>query len=221
MKSMNPYITDNTASAIPLAEIPEAAYADFYDDLSDRLSDPRYHVAHYFALPAGDRMRFICILLDDAEHRILVTSHAMEYYDEEALPSLTAVHPALHPFERDITERYGIRFDGMPWSKPLRFPADRYDRRSTMDNYPFYTMDGASLHEVNVGPIHAGIIEPGAFRFICNGEQVLHLEIALGYQHRGVEQAFAETDNRLRQVCLAEAVAGDSAVAHATAFAEA
>lgn len=161
MKSMNPYITDNTASAIPLAEIPEAAYADFYDDLSDRLSDPRYHVAHYFALPAGDRMRFICILLDDAEQRILVTSHAMEYYDEEALPSLTAVHPALHPFERDITERYGIRFDGMPWPKPLRFPADRYDRRSTMDNYPFYTMDGASLHEVNVGPIHAGIIEPG------------------------------------------------------------
>lgn len=221
MKSMNPYITDNTASAIPLAEIPEAAYADFYDDLSDRLSDPRYHVAHYFALPAGDRMRFICILLDDAEHRILVSSHAMEYYDEEPLPSLTAVHPALHPFERDITERYGIRFDGMPWPKPLRFPADRYDRRSTMDNYPFYTMDGASLHEVNVGPIHAGIIEPGAFRFICNGEQVLHLEIALGYQHRGVEQAFAETDNRLRQVCLAEAVAGDSAVAHATAFAEA
>lgn len=53
MKSMNPYITDNTASAIPLAKIPEAAYADFYDDLSDRLSDPRYHVAHYFALPAA------------------------------------------------------------------------------------------------------------------------------------------------------------------------
>ena len=221
MKSMNPYITDNTASAIPLAEIPEAAYADFYDDLSDRLSDPHYHVAHYFALPAGDRMRFICILLDDAEHRILVTSHAMEYYDEEALPSLTAVHPALHPFERDITERYGIRFDGMPWSKPLRFPADRYDRRSTMDNYPFYTMEGRSLHEVNVGPIHAGIIEPGAFRFICNGERVLHLEIALGYQHRGVEHAFETTHNRLRQVCLAEAVAGDSAVAHATAFVEA
>ena len=61
----------------------------------------------------------------------------------------------------------------------------------------------------------------GAFRFICNGEQVLHLEIALGYQHRGVEQAFAETDNRLRQMCLAETIAGDSAVAHATAFAEA
>ncbi len=90
-----------------------------------------------------------------------------------------------------------------------------------MDNYPFYTMEGRSLHEVNVGPIHAGIIEPGAFRFICNGEQVLHLEIALGYQHRGVEAAFETTANRLRQMCLAESVAGDSAVAHATAFARA
>ena len=73
---------------------------------------------------------------------------------------------------------------------------------------------------MNVGPIHAGIIEPGAFRFICNGERVLHLEIALGYQHRGVEHAFAATDNRLRQVLLAESIAGDSAVAHSTAFVE-
>ena len=97
--------------------------------------------------------------------------------------------------------------------------AGRYDRRSSIENYPFYTMEGRSLHEVNVGPIHAGIIEPGAFRFICNGEQVLHLEIALGYQHRGVEAAFETTANRLRQMCLAESVAGDSAVAHATAFA--
>ena len=90
-----------------------------------------------------------------------------------------------------------------------------------MDNYPFYTMEGRSLHEVNVGPIHAGIIEPGAFRFICNGEQVLHLEIALGYQHRGVEHEFETTANRLRQMCLAEAVAGDSAVTHAATFASA
>ena len=218
---MNYFITDNTAASIPLSEIPEVSYAAFYEDLRERLADARYHVGHYFALPAGNRMRFFCLVLDDAEGRVLVTSHATDYYDEAELPSLTALHPQMHPFERDITERYGIRFDGMPWPKPLRFPADRRDRGSSMDNYPFYTMEGRSLHEVNVGPIHAGIIEPGAFRFICNGEQVLHLEIALGYQHRGVEAAFAATANRLRQMCLAEAIAGDSAVAHATAFAEA
>ena len=215
------HITDNRADAVALRDIPEVPYAEFYAELDTRLADPRYHVAHYFALPDGDRMRFICLLLDDAEHRVLIASHTMDYYDEGVLPSLTARHPALHPFERDITERYGIRFDGMPWDKPLRFPADGYDRRSSIDNYPFYTMEGHSLHEVNVGPIHAGIIEPGAFRFICNGEQVLHLEIALGYQHRGVEAEFVRTENRLRQACLAESIAGDSAVAHATAFAAA
>ena len=74
---------------------------------------------------------------------------------------------------------------------------------------------------MNVGPIHAGIIEPGAFRFICNGETVLHLEIALGYQHRGIEKLMAATGNRLRQSALAESIAGDTAVAGATAFAEA
>ncbi len=218
---MNWYVTDNTSAAVSLQEIPEAGYAAFYDDMAVRLADARYHVAHYFALPWNDRLRFFCLLLDDAEGRVLLASHSLAYYDETALPSLTALHAQMHPFERDIAERYGVRFDGMPWPKPLRFPCDRYDRGSTMDNYPFYTMAGRSLHEVNVGPIHAGIIEPGAFRFICNGERVLHLEIALGYQHRGVERLFAATDNRLRQACIAETVAGDSAVAHSTAFAEA
>ena len=215
------YTTDNTAAAIPLREIPEVSYADFYDDLCTKLADPCCHLAHYFAWPDGGRMRFCALLLDDRTAQVLITSFATDYYDDTALPSLTARHPQVHPFERDLAERYGIRFDGMPWPKPLRFPFDRYDRGSSMDNYPFYTIEGGSLHEVNVGPIHAGIIEPGAFRFICSGEQVLHLEIALGYQHRGVEHAFETTANRLRQCCLAETVAGDSAVAHATAFAEA
>ena len=206
---MNYYVTDNTGASVALNDIPEVSYAAFYEDLRVKLFDARYHAAHYFALPSGDRMRFFLLLLDDAERRVLITSHATDYYDETALPSLTALHPQMHPFERDISERYGIRFDGMPWPKPLRVPAGRYDRRSSIENYPFYTMEGRSLHEVNVGPIHAGIIEPGAFRFICNGEQVLHLEIALGYQHRGAEAEFAATENRLRQACLAETVAGE------------
>ncbi len=218
---MNYCTIDNTSSAVRLADIPEVSYAELYDDLAERLRDPHCHVAHYFAEPDATRLRFYCILLCDATGKILITSHVLEYYDETILPSLTALHPQLHPFEREIAERYGVRFEGMPWPKPLRFPFNRFDRQSSIDNYPFYAISGRSLHEVNVGPIHAGVIEPGAFRFICNGEQVLHLEIALGYQHRGVEHAFASTDNRLRQVCLAETVAGDSAVAHATAFCEA
>ena len=213
------YITDNAASAVALNKIPEVEYAALYNDLKERLHEERYHVALYFATPDATRLKFYIILLDDAEHKVMISSFAMEYYDDVALPSLTALHPALHPYEREITELYNVEFDSMPWNKPLRFAFNRRNRNSTMDNYPFYTIEGESLHEVNVGPIHAGIIEPGAFRFMCNGENVLHLEIALGYQHRGTESEFTATDNRLRQTLLAEGIAGDSAVSHATAYA--
>ena len=213
------HITDNRASAVALKDIPEVDYAAIYNDLKERLCDEHYHVAHYFATPESSRLKFYIILLDDKEQRVMLTSFAMEYYEEVALPSLTAIHPALHVFEREIAELYNVEFDSMPWNKPLRFPFNRRNRNSTMDNYPFYSIDGDSLHEVNVGPIHAGIIEPGAFRFVCNGENVLHLEIALGYQHRGVEHEFTSTDNLLRHTLLAEGIAGDSAVSHATAYA--
>ena len=218
---MKYYITDNYAGAVSLKDIPEVDYAALYEDLKERLNDHNYHVAHYFARVEEPRLKFYLILLDDAEHKVMITSFAMEYYDDIALPSLTALHPQMHPFEREITELYNVEFSAMPWNKPLRFPFNRRNRNSTMDNYPFYSIEGESLHEVNVGPIHAGIIEPGAFRFICNGENVLHLEIALGYQHRGVENEFTSTDNRLRQTLLAESIAGDSAVSHSTAFANA
>ncbi len=216
---MNYYITDNLAGFVSLKDIPEVEYAALYNDLEERLKQDSYHVAHYFATPNGNRLRFYILLLDDAAHKVMVASFSMEYYEDVALPSLTALHPALHVYEREISELYNVEFDSMPWNKPLRFPFNRRNRNSTMDNYPFYTIEGESLHEVNVGPIHAGIIEPGAFRFVCNGENVLHLEIALGYQHRGVEQAFCSTENRLRQTLLAEGIAGDSAVSHATAYA--
>ena len=208
------YITDNRSQAIHLREIPEVDYAALYEDLKERLTQEQYHVAHYFARPEEQKLRFYLILLDDATAQIMISSFSMEYYEDIALPSLTALHPALHPFEREITELYNVEFDSMPWNKPLRFAFNRRNRNSTIDNYPFYTIEGESLHEVNVGPIHAGIIEPGAFRFICNGENVLHLEIALGYQHRGVENEFTATDNRLRQMLLSESIAGDSAVSH-------
>lgn len=82
--------------------------------------------------------------------------------------------------------------------------------------YPFYRVEGADVHEVAVGPVHAGIIEPGHFRFQCYGENVLHLEIALGYQHRGIEAMLIQGP-AARRLHLLECAAGDSTVAHATA----
>jgi Ni,Fe-hydrogenase III large subunit len=82
----------------------------------------------------------------------------------------------------------------------------------------FFRVDGREIHEVAVGPVHAGIIEPGHFRFQCAGEEVLHLEIALGYQHRGIEEAMVGGPRRAT-VYQMETVAGDSTIAHAKAHA--
>lgn len=214
---MNWYITDNNSKSIPLSEIPEVQYAELYEEASRLLADAAYHIAHYFAVPQADNsLRFFFILLDDGAGRVMICSFVSDYWNT-ALPSLTARYAGAHCFEREITELYGIRFDGQPWDKPLRLAADGIIRDRTIEDYPFYRMKGEALHEVNVGPIHAGIIEPGAFRFICNGEKVLHLEIALGYQHRGVEKTFIATDDRLRQCLIAESAAGDTSVAVATA----
>ncbi len=82
-------------------------------------------------------------------------------------------------------------------------------------------LKGPATHEVAVGPVHAGVIEPGHFRFQCMGEDVYNLQIYLGYQHRGVEELIVQADGSLpRQVALAETCAGDSSIAAATAFAE-
>jgi Ni,Fe-hydrogenase III large subunit len=116
-------------------------------------------------------------------------------------------------------EKLGIRYSDHPWLKPLRFPADTAQNDSTIDRYPFYRIESEELHEVGVGPIHAGVIEPGHFRFICNGEQILHLEIQLGYQHRGIEPLFLQRKTLLQRHILAESIAGDSVVGHTTAFA--
>lgn len=212
------FTTYNNGSAIDLRKIPALTYAEFFEAMRERLANPACHVAHYFGVPVEEtRLRVWAILLDDAEHTIDVVSYDVDYYDED-LPSLTKEFAAMHPFERDMTERWGVRYDGMPWDKPLRAPSRSARRGGTIDEYPFYKMESASLHEVNVGPIHAGIIEPGAFRFICNGEKVLHLEISLGYQHRGAERQIETSNSLLRQVLLAEGIAGDSAVTHTTAL---
>jgi Ni,Fe-hydrogenase III large subunit len=79
-------------------------------------------------------------------------------------------------------------------------------------------VEGREVHEVAVGPVHAGIIEPGHFRFQCHGENVFHLEIELGYQHRGVERALVGGPNA-RTAHLMETLAGDTTIGHATAYA--
>ena len=128
--------------------------------------------------------------------------------------ALTAELPALHCFEREIHEQTGVPIKGHPWLKPIRYEGGE---AQSMTAYPFYELRGKEVHEVQVGPIHAGVIEPGAFRFMCHGERVHHLEIQLGYQHRGVERRLLEGDPR-RLAPLVETVAGDTSIAHTWAY---
>ena len=132
--------------------------------------------------------------------------------------SFAHVYPAIEKFEREIHENFGIKYKDHSCLKPVRYSENRYNKSSVIENYPFFNIDNPGLHQVGVGPVHAGIIEPGHFRFICDGEQVLNLEIQLGYQHRGIESLFLQKKKTLEKVILAESIAGDSVAAHTTAF---
>jgi len=130
---------------------------------------------------------------------------------------LTSDLPALHCFERELHEQLGVRIAGHPWLKPIRFEGKD---QAAMGSYPFYRVEGKEVHEVAVGPIHAGVIEPGSFRFMCFGEHVLHLEIHHGYQHRGVEKRLLERDARSLAPWV-ETIAGDTTIGHTWAYAAA
>lgn len=212
------FISIKNNQCIRFDEISVLPYADFYSLIDNKLTTaPDAHCVAYYGVPMDGKIRLICCLADDATHLINVASATVE--PTAVLESLTPKHLDLQLFEREIHENFGVGFSGHPWLKPVRYPHNAADRSLKMQDYPFYQIYSEELHEVGVGPIHAGIIEPGHFRFICNGEQILHLEIQLGYQHRGVETLFLQKNNLLQRATLAENIAGDTVIGHSTAFA--
>jgi Ni,Fe-hydrogenase III large subunit len=144
---------------------------------------------------------------------------------EEGVPSIASLCPQVGLFEREIAEQFGLTMEGHPWLKPVRFQAplvcpEGPDRPAAMEPgvMDFYRVEGEEVHEVAVGPVHAGIIEPGHFRFQCYGEQVFHLEISLGYQHRGIERTLMGGPHP-RSIYQMETVAGDTTIGHTQAYA--
>jgi Ni,Fe-hydrogenase III large subunit len=206
-----------TKNNIPL-DIKDIAFLskeDFHATVSERLSEEGAHCIAYFAVRDENSYSFFCGTANDFSQDIDVQATKIGFSDE--MESFVPVHNHLHIFEREIHEQYGIRFANHRWLKPVRYSSDRYDKEKVPDNYPFFSIESDELHEVGVGPIHAGIIEPGHFRFICEGEKVLHLEIVLGYQHRGIENMMRGIPD-LRKMLLSESIAGDSVVAHSLAY---
>jgi len=206
---------ENNPGTVHIKDIPVLDYHLFVTEVDRLMTSGSSHCLTYFVVPGNDVYHFICFIADDTCGKILVLSHKQRPGSGLVLEPVTAKHFQFHIFEREIYEEYKINFSGHPWLKPLRYPYTGADKHQSIADYPFFRIDGDELHEVGVGPIHAGIIEPGYFRFICNGEKVLHLEIQLGYQHRGLEQLLTWKDSILRKTVLSENIAGDTAVGHA------
>lgn len=194
----NPQAVDE--AAIPVLPIPV-----FRDTVLHTVKGGGRLSAFFGQLISGKQVKVYALLAHDEVGECT----AIATVAQNSYPSLTPECPQAHWFERELAEQFAVTPEGHPWLKPLRHPA----------NYPFFRVEGSEIHEVAVGPVHAGIIEPGHFRFQCHGERVLHLEIHLGYQHRGIERMLASGPSQ-RIPGLAESIAGDSVVGHALAFCE-
>ena len=148
---------------------------------------------------------------------------------ERRFPSVALTHPPALRLERTIRDLYGLEPEGCPdqrrwldhgrWG--LRHPLGSHQEASaSADAYAFLSSEGPPMHQIAVGPVHAGIIEPGHFRFTANGETVVRLEERLGYVHKGIGHLMAGAPLE-RAAKLAGRVSGDSTVAYAMAFAQA
>ncbi len=206
------FLQVSNGEAVKMDRIPHLPFDDFY---RDALSIVRVggQVVHYFAFPDGGKVRLMAVLRDD-------TLQAAVCDAPRIYPSMTSQCPQFHMFEREMAEQFGIRPEGHPWLKAVRRHAalpgaedvSGHDHAPDMPgNHDYYAVAGEGVHEVGVGPVHAGVVEPGHFRFNCVGERVLNLEIRLGYQHRGVETLLPGAGH-CRMPIIVESIAGDTAV---------
>ena len=193
----------------PVEEIATFEAAAWTQELREQLRAGA-RVVSLFGRPEHDDV--LVTALFERDRRLTATRARVRR--DAGLHSLTPEAPQLHAFERELYEQTGLDFKGHPWLKPLRFEGRD---QAAMNAFPYYSIEGKEVHEVAVGPIHAGVIEPGSFRFMCHGEQVHHLEVQLGYQHRAVEKLLLRRDVR-SLMPLVETIAGDSSVAHGWAY---
>jgi Ni,Fe-hydrogenase III large subunit len=213
-----PFIEVGNRRAVRLADVPLEPADAFGDALGDAVADGWRLVALFGTPEDARRLRLVAVVSDDVRGRLGALCSVVG----ERFPSVAAACPQAAPFEREIAEQCGAEPDGHPSLRPVRrhapdhAPAAWPLRERSRHDYPFTRIEGEEVHEVAVGPVHAGIIEPGHFRFQAHGEEVLALDIMLGYQHRGVER-LVETRDRARAVLVAESVAGDTVIAHASA----
>lgn len=198
------YLEIENNHAVNKSEIP----VDNFKNLRIDLALKKMRVVQLFVNHEEEKNKLYCVFTQNEMHsdraKLFVVS---SYIENNSYESISLTNPALHMFEREIYENFVIEPIGHPWLKPVR----------KQEGYEFLKSDDNQTHEVSVGPVHAGIIEPGYFRFLCNSERINHLEIQLGYQHRGVEKMLKLNPS----IQLAESICGDSTIAYALTFANA
>lgn len=207
---MNGFFLKN-GEAVKLSTVPVFSSADFQNRIKEDLSSGK-KMLNLFGAEIDGKLELIFLIADYREGLIEAARCSVPSEYE----SLSREWPQLERFEREIYEQYRVLPKHHPWLKPVRFE-DRGLYQAEELKYPFYALQGEQNHEVAVGPVHAGVIEPGHFRFQCQGEKVYHLEIQLGYQHRGVERLMTEGPLE-KKWALAESICGDSVIAYATAY---
>lgn len=161
---------------------------------------------------------------------IAVVEHEMEGHTRPAYPSLAEIFPSALRMERAIFDLLGIKSieaDHRGWLRHGGWPKEVFPLRRDFDAttqypvtpepYQFLQVEGDGVHEIPVGPVHAGTIEPGHFRFSVVGEKVLRLEERLGYKHKGIAKRFEQLPQQQAHT-LAGRISGDSAVAYSWAY---
>ncbi len=190
--------------------------------LAERLADGTLTLLGLWAEPGAVH----ACLLDSSDYDIGTAT--FQCVDGE-FPSIAKRHPPASRLERAIRDLYGLEPNGLQDRRPwidhgcwrLSTPLAVVPRGAAATRrYEFLPAEGESLHQIPVGPVHAGIIEPGHFRFTASGETVVRLEERLGYVHKGVESLMAGADIE-QGARIAGRISGDSTVAYAIVFAQA
>lgn len=204
--------------AAPLEALPTVSTEEFGNAVRDAVHGG-WRLLAYYGMPEAPDTRLVAVLADDA----VGAMGALSTVTDGTFPSLAADVATAARFELEIAEQCGVTFTGHPFPGALRRHAPDHAAAPAQARVPAGWGDprarlgGEELHEVAVGPVHAGLIEPGHFRFQAYGETVLRLDVMLGYQHRGVEPLL-ETLDPGRAMLVAESIAGDTVVGHADAY---
>lgn len=180
----------------------------------ERTINGRFSVYYVFSIPHEDLFLILCVSVDPRQREI---------------PSISTVIDAATWFEREMKDWYGlVAFPNVAslathpdWPEDVYPMLKDFDRAAHVPRvkgvFDFRHVEGEGVFEIPVGPVHAGIIEPGHFRFTVAGEPIINLDVQLFYTHKGTEK-IAEGMTTRRAVFLAERISGDSSFAHALAF---